>query len=116
MIGELRAESKANTNDEERKRNRMTYNCAAITTIDNPFDPIDEFDAWYRYDCDKGYYSSQYLARLTHTSDSLSDVEYAQEVERCVDKIVEYDPLGIYRKVTKKVYVPDEPETVEVTA
>ena len=94
----------------------MTYTCAAITTVDNPFNPFDDFDNWYRFDCDKGYYSSQYLARLTHTSDSLSDVEYAQEVERCVDKIVECDPLGIYRKVIKEVSVPDDPEDSEESA
>ena len=83
----------------------MTYNRTAITTVDNPFDPFDEFDDWYRFDCDKGYYSCDYLARLTHTSDSLSDVEYCQEVERAVDQIVEFDPLGIYRKVQQTVTI-----------
>lgn len=85
----------------------MTYSRAAITTVDNPFDPFEQFDDWYRFDCDKGYYSCAYLARLTKTSDSLSDVEYDQEVERAVDKIVEYDPLGIYRKVTQTVTVSE---------
>lgn len=85
----------------------MTYSRAAITTVDNPFDPFEDFDNWYRFDCDKGYNSCCYLARLTKTSDSLSDVEYDQEVERAVDKIVEYDPLGIYRKVTQTVTVEE---------
>lgn len=25
----------------------------AITTKDNPFDPIDQFDEWFRFDTDK---------------------------------------------------------------
>lgn len=86
----------------------MTYNRAAITTIDNPFNPLTEFDNWYRFDCDKGYNSCCYLARLANTSDSLSDVENAKEVERAIDLIVDYDPLNIYKKVIEKVNVPDQ--------
>lgn len=85
----------------------MTQSQTAITTIDNPFDPFTEFDKWYRFDCDKGYYSCNYLARLTNTSDSLSDVEYDREVERAIDSIISYDPLKIYRKVKKTITVPD---------
>ena len=86
----------------------MTYNRVAITTNDNPFDPLDEFDKWYRFDCDKGYNTCCYLARLANTSDSLSEVEYNREVERAVDKIIDNDPSGIYRKVIKSVTVSDE--------
>lgn len=85
----------------------MTYNQTAITTVDNPFDPFDEFDKWYQFDCDHGYNSCNYLARLTNTSDSLSDVEYNKEVERAIDNIVLYDPTKLYRKVRRKVVVPD---------
>ena len=85
----------------------MTYSRSAITTVDNPFDPFSEFADWYRFDCDKGYNSCCYLARLANTSDSLSEVEYNKEVERAIDKIIAYDPLGIYRKVKKTITVPD---------
>lgn len=85
----------------------MTYNCAAITTTDNPFDPFDEFENWYKFDCDKGYYTCNYLGRLAKTSDSLSEVEYSQEVERAIDSIILYDPLNIYKKITRTVTVSD---------
>lgn len=84
----------------------MTYNQTAITTVDNPFDPFDDFDHWYKFDCDQGYNSCSYLARLTHTSDSLSEVEYNKEVERAIDKIITYDPTKMYKKVVRKIVVP----------
>ena len=43
--------------------------------------------------------SCSYLARIARTSDQLSDAENEQEMERAIDDIVKYDPLGIYKKV-----------------
>ena len=37
-----------------------------ITTVDNPFDPFDDFDHWFQFDTEKGYYTSSKLARLTN--------------------------------------------------
>lgn len=71
----------------------------ALTTVDNPYDPFTQFDAWYRYDEDKGYHSCAYLARIARTSDQLSAGENDQEIERAIDDIIKYNPLGIYKKV-----------------
>lgn len=38
-------------------------------------------------------------ARIARTSDQLSDAENEQELERAIDDIIKYDPLGIYKKV-----------------
>jgi len=46
----------------------------------------------------KGYNSCAYLARIARISDQLSDAENEQELERAIDDIVKYDPLGIYKK------------------
>lgn len=70
-----------------------------LTTYDNPYDPFTQFDAWYRFDQDKGYNSCGYLARIAHTSDSLSEEENDQEVERAIDEIMRYNFMGHYRKV-----------------
>lgn len=71
----------------------------ALTTIDNPFDPIDDFDAWYRYDTDKQYNTCSYLDRVAFTSSSLSDSENQAELERAIDEIVKYDFMNFYKKV-----------------
>ena len=73
----------------------------ALTTVDNPFDPFDDFDSWYLYECRKGYNSCSYLDRIAHTSDQLSDEENSQEIERAIDEIIKYDFMNIYRKVKR---------------
>ena len=72
-----------------------------LTTIDNPFDPFDQFDSWYQFDCDKGYNSCSYLSRIAHTSNQLSDAENEKEIERAIDEIIKYDFMNLYKKVTK---------------
>lgn len=72
----------------------------ALTTIDNPYDPFEEFESWNRFDCDKHYYSCQYLDRIARTSAQLSDEENEQEIERAIDEIIKLDPFNIYKKVT----------------
>ena len=74
-----------------------------LTTIDNPFDPFDQFDSWYRFDMDKGYCSCSYLARIARTSDQFTDKENNQEIERAIDEIIKYDFKNIYKKVTRTV-------------
>ena len=73
-----------------------------ITTIDNPFSPFKDFDNWFRFDVEKGYHSSAYLARIAKTSDALTDQENDEEIERAIDEIIHYDFMGIYKKVYEK--------------
>lgn len=74
----------------------------ALTTNDNPYDPLDQFDSWFLYDIEKGYNTCAYLGRIAHTSDALSDEENAQEVERAIDEIIDYDFMHIYKKVKRE--------------
>lgn len=71
----------------------------ALTTIDNPYDPFNQFDDWYRWDIDKGYDSCGYLDRIARTSDQLSEEENDQEIERAIDEIIKYDFMNLYKKV-----------------
>ena len=72
-----------------------------LTTIDNPFNPFDDFTSWFLFDVQKGYNSCGYLAIIARTSEQLSDEEYNSEIERAIDEIIKYDFMNIYKKVTK---------------
>ena len=75
----------------------------ALTTFDNPYDPIDQFDEWYRFDNDHGYNCCGLLARFQQTSDQFTNQENAYEVERAIDKIISSDPLNRYKKIKRDV-------------
>lgn len=72
-----------------------------LSTIDNPYDPFDNFSSWYMYDVESGYNSCAYLARIAKTSDQFTDVENEEEIERAIDEIIQYDFRNIYVKVKK---------------
>lgn len=73
----------------------------ALTTVDNPFDPIDDFNNWLREDKLRGTSCCEYIARLANYSNDMSDEEREIETERVIDLIVLSDPMGRYKKVTK---------------
>lgn len=74
-----------------------------LSTIDNPFNPFEQFDDWNRFDVEKGYYSCSRLARIANYSEDMTDLESEAENERAIDAIIFYDPIGIYKKVTQEV-------------
>ena len=77
-----------------------------LTTVDNPYDPYEQFEQWYRFDNDHGYNSSGLLMRLAETSSQFTDNENAYEIEKAIDKIVAADPCNIYKKI--KMDIKDE--------
>lgn len=83
----------------------MMLRQCALTTIDNPFNPLEQFDEWFRFDVEKGYYSCSRLDRIMKTSTQMSDEELMIETERAIDEIILYDPINIYKKVSKEVVV-----------
>lgn len=78
-----------------------------LTTIDNPYDYFDQFEDWYAYDLEAGYSTLSYLARIAMLSESLSDKEMCDEIERAVDEIIKYDFRNIYIKVKRDIKEDD---------
>ena len=72
-----------------------------LTTVDNPYDPFTQFDDWFAFDTEKGYFSCSKLDRILRLSDDMSEAEVNEETERAIDDIVKYDFLNIFKKVKK---------------
>lgn len=75
-----------------------------LTTIDNPYNPFLQWDEWYAYDCQKGYNTCGYLARIADAPDGLEPEQVDRIITAAVDEICKFNILGIY----KKVYDPRE--------
>ena len=73
-----------------------------LTTVDNPFDPFEQFTSWFMFDEEKGYHTCSYLGGIARTSDQLSEEENELENERAIDEILKYDFRNIYKKVVQK--------------
>ena len=74
-----------------------------ITTIDNPFNPFEDFAFWYDFDMEKGYCSCQRVARLANITDDMTDLEEEAEIERATKRLVEIDPLDVFQLYIIKV-------------
>lgn len=74
----------------------------SITTIDNPFDPFDDFTSWFDYDIEKGYYTCSKLARISETFDDMTQKEETEAIEEAIDKLISIDPFDLYRKVVRE--------------
>lgn len=77
----------------------MTY---AITTVDNPYDPIDDFVQWFLFDEEKGYHTCAWLARLVHITEQMSEDEVEEQIRVAIDKIVLNDPTNIFVRIVRE--------------
>lgn len=78
----------------------MSTPATTITTVDNPYNPFKQFDDWYAYDEGKGYGTCALLARITKSSDDLSDEDQELAIDEAIDEIVKENILGVYKKIS----------------
>lgn len=74
-----------------------------LTTFDNPFDPFEDIVKWRLFDIEKGYYSSERLARIVQPllREDMTQKEENEAIEHAIDEIIKYDFLNIYKKVSR---------------
>lgn len=70
-----------------------------LTTVDNPYNPFNQFEDWHKYDVLHGYDCCGYLAKMAETSANYSDEKNLSIIEAAIDEIVSNEPL-IYKKLT----------------
>lgn len=75
-----------------------------LTTVDNPFSPFTQFKEWFAFDTIKGYNTSGLLARITVTSDELSEADQNVAIENAMAEIVRENVSGMHRMVVADDY------------
>lgn len=78
-----------------------------LTTIDNPFDPFEQFASWFMFDVEKGYYSCSLLGRILSKNNvslfsDLSQKEIDDAIDQAIDEIIAQDPTDLYIRVSPK--------------
>lgn len=58
-----------------------------ITTVDNPYDPYDQFAEWLVYDMVKGYRTCERLGSIVIESDQMTDSEIFDVTERGCERL-----------------------------
>lgn len=70
-----------------------------LTTIDNPYNPKEEYAKWKQWDEESGYYTENYIARLLMMEEDF-DIEdelgIVEITNRVINDILENNPLNIY--------------------
>ena len=73
-----------------------------LTTTDNPYSPETQWEDWFAFDSSHGYNTPGLLARVTMSSDELSDVDQDIARELAIDEIIRENVLGVLKKVALK--------------
>lgn len=78
-------------------------NVCMLSTVDNKFDPFEDFLTWFLFDIEKGYDCCGKVARIAKFADDMTQKEIDEENERAIDEIIANDFLGLYKKVIKTI-------------
>lgn len=93
--------------------NKVPIEDYMLTTFDNPFNPFDQFDVWWKTDLLLGHDCCGLLAREANTSSVFSDEINDWLIKVAMDRIISREPL-LYKKVKKSDY--DSVETMPAMA
>lgn len=69
-----------------------------LTTTDNPFSPLTQYDEWMTWDMAR-YNSNSLLARIAYSSPDLSQEDQDLVVQEAIDEIVTENVSGVHTKV-----------------
>lgn len=70
-----------------------------ITTVDNPFNPADDFYHWWLFDVEHHYKTCETLARLAGFTDEMTEEESDAANEYAIDRMIELDFEKKYKKI-----------------
>jgi hypothetical protein len=84
-----------------------------LTTFDNPYDPFTQWDEWYAWDATAGYCTPGLLARISYSSDEISDADQFLAIQQAIDEIVRENVSGMHRKIQRGEFAKLADETAQ---
>ena len=81
-----------------------------LTTVDNPFSPFTQFDAWLAWDINAGYNTLGYLARIAITSDDQSEADYSEAIDNAIEEIISENLYGVHCRIREGDTAPRLPQ------
>lgn len=75
-----------------------------LTTVDNPYNPFTDFDAWYAFDIRKGYYTAALLGRIAMVPEDLPEAYQSLAIQNAIDEIVGENVSGMWKKVSRESF------------
>mgnify|MGYP006906803909 FL=1 len=73
-----------------------------LTTDDNPFSPVDDYEQWSKFDRDHGYYTDALVARIVGPIDfCLPEVVINDAFDDAIRWIAEWNPTGNYKMISE---------------
>ena len=72
----------------------MATTVAMLTTMDNPWNPFDNWDEWYAFDEYQGYHTCGLLARYSLNTTELSELDQELEHRRAIEAVLETFPFS----------------------
>jgi hypothetical protein len=70
-----------------------------VTTVDNPYDPRTDFNAWYMWDVSEGYHTCAYLSRVLAETEDFPQEYNEHLVEAAIDEMIAVHADGLYKKL-----------------
>lgn len=68
-----------------------------LTTIDNPYNPFEDFDGWYAYDEQHNYKTLNLFARKAKTTALMSEIETNLVENRAIVALAKENFSGMHR-------------------
>ena len=76
-----------------------------LSTIDNPYDPFEQFTLWLLFDKEKGYNTCERLMRLVEVREDMSPQELDAAVDIAMDQLIANDVMNVFVKVGPRMVV-----------
>jgi hypothetical protein len=70
-----------------------------LTTIDNPYHPVNERDKWEQYDMEKGYYTDALVYKIAGYSTDATEGQQQRAENDAIEFILKHDLELKYKKV-----------------